>query len=341
MLLSGGPAAYWHALFDQGAEDLGNIQMLWTRHGARDVSDALYYAFVAPWAAWPVAAVALTAACAGLARLATRQRRTLVLLTVAFLPYLIFDLLFQESFTSRYALPLIVPMAYLVVAGLRLLPWDIGLAVAVPLAMYGAHIGGTSIAAYSGAKAPAFRLLDDMSAAASTLSQPAMLAPDRREWFDLRGPRKWLGDSSPRVAGMLAAPPQHEWLEAVKYWNGGGRAPLWFVVDPARAGIDLVQHGDPVRYRWPVPYPVLLSGVRPNEMDWYRVDQPEWYVGEGWSLTPETAGVADADRRGPSLAPIEGWIHRACARRRVDDRRAKFRPGAEATPDGHASTAAR
>jgi hypothetical protein len=96
----------------------------------------------------------------------------------------------------------------------------------------------------------------------------------------------------------------------VKYWNGGGRAPLWFVVDPVRAGIDLVQHGDPVRYRWPVPYPVLLSGVRPHEMDWYRVDQPEWYVGEGWALTPETAGVADADRRGPSLAPIEGWIHR-------------------------------
>jgi hypothetical protein len=310
VLLSGGPTAYWHALFDQGAEDLGNIQMLWTRHGARDVSDALYYAFVAPWAAWPVAAVALTAACAGLARLAMRERRTLVLLTVAFLPYLIFDLLFQESFTSRYALPLVVPMAYLAVAGLRLLPWDIGLGVAVPLAMYGAHIGGTSIAAYSGAKAPAFRLLDDMSAAASTLSQPAMLAPDRREWFDLRGPRKWLGDSSPRIAGMLAAPPQHEWLEAVKYWNGGGRAPLWFVVDPARAGIDLVQHGDPVRYRWPLPYPVLLSGVRPNEMDWYRVDQPEWYVGEGWSLTPETAGVADVDRRGPSLAPIEGWIHR-------------------------------
>jgi hypothetical protein len=25
--------------------------------------------------------------------------------------------------------------------------------------------------------------------------------------------------------------------------NGGGRAPLWFVVDLARAGIDLVQHG--------------------------------------------------------------------------------------------------
>jgi hypothetical protein len=110
---------------------------------------------------------------------------------------------------------------------------------------------------------------------------------------------------------MLAAPPQHEWLEAVKYWNGGGRAPLWLVVDPARASIDLVQHGDPRRYRWALPYPVLLSGVRPNEMDWYRIDQPEWYVGEGWALTPEAAGVADADGRDPSHGPITGWVHGA------------------------------
>jgi hypothetical protein len=57
-----------------------------------------------------------------------------------------------------------------------------------------------------------------------------------------------------------------------------------------------------------VPYPVLLSGVRPNEMDWYRVDRPEWYVGEGWSLTPESAGVATADGRDLSAGPIQGWL---------------------------------
>ncbi|HEX3646116.1 MAG TPA: hypothetical protein VHT95_10940 [Vicinamibacterales bacterium] len=312
VILTGGPTAYWHALSDQGAEDLGSIQMLWTRHGMRDVSEALYYAFVAPWAAWPVAVVALAAAWAGLGRLATRQRRTLALLMVAFLPYLAFDLLFQESFTSRYALPLVVPMAYLIVAGLRLVPWDLGLPVAAALAMYCAHIGGTSIAAYSRAKAPAFRLLDDMRAAsANAAAEPPVLAADRRESFDLRGPRKWLGEATPRISAMLEAPPQHEWLEAVKYWNGGGRAPLWFVVDPARAAVDLVQHGEPLRYRWALGYPVLLSGVRPNEMDWYRVDQPEWYVGEGWALTPEAAGVADADGRDPAHGPITGWVRGA------------------------------
>ena len=182
-------------------------------------------------------------------------------------------------------------MAYLSVAGLRVLPWDTGLAFAVAIAMFGAHTGGTSIAAYSRAKAPAFRLLDDMRAAASSAAVPPVLAMDRRESSDLRKAILWVGAAAPRVARTLPAPPQHEWLEAVQYWNDGGRAPVWFVVDPMRASIDLIQHGAPARYRWPLPYPVLLNGTRPNEMDWYRVERPEWYVGEGWALTPETAGA--------------------------------------------------
>lgn len=312
VLLTGGPTVYWHALLDQGAEDLGNIQMLWNRHGAGDVRDALYYAFAAPWASWPVAAVALACAVLGIVSLARRRRRVLLVLAAAFGPYLIFDLLFQETFTSRYALPLVVPMAYLAVAGLRLVPRDLGLAVAVPLVVFSAHVGGTSVAAYSRAAAPVFRMLEAMRA--QPVIEPApVLAPDRRESFDLRGPRKLLGDAMPKTSQMLAAPPQHEWLEAVKYWNGGGRAPLWFVVDPLRASMDLIQHGEPERYRWPLPYPVLLSGARPNEMDWYRVERPEWYVGEGWSLTPEAAGVAAADRRGLAHGPIAAWIDRSAS----------------------------
>ena len=310
VIISGGPGAYWRALFDQGAEDLGNIQMLWTRHAPRDVADALYYAFVAPWAVWPVAAVALACASFGLLRLAIRQRRTLTVLAAAFLPYLVFDLLFQETFTSRYALPLVVPMAYLAVYGLRALPWDTGLAMAMAMAMFCAHIGGTSIAAYSRAAAPAFGLLGAMRSTAPGERAAPVLAMDRRQSLDLRRPMQWIGDAMPPISETLPAPPQHEWLEAANYWNRGGRAPVWFVVDPLRTTIDLVQHGDPERFRWPVPYPILLGGVRPNEIDWYRVDRPEWYLGEGWAVTPESAGVADADGRGPSIAPIDGWVDR-------------------------------
>jgi hypothetical protein len=311
VIVTGGPAAYWRALFAQGAEDFGNIQMLWNVHGARDVLDALYFAFIAPWATWPVAAVVLVCAALGVVWSYRRRRHGLIALAAAFGPYLLFDLVFQEAFTSRYALPLVVPMAYLAVSGLRVLPYETGLAVAVAVAMFDAHVGGTSIAAYAHQKAPAFRLLDEMGDAARSAPEPPVLAMDRRQDLDFRRPIAWAGDSMPAIARKLPAPPQHEWLEAVKYWNGGGRAPVWFVVDPMRTSIDLVQHGDPVRYRWPLPYPVLVGGARPNQMDWYRVDRPEWYVGEGWALTPEAAGVAETDRRGPSNGPISGWVARS------------------------------
>jgi hypothetical protein len=45
-------------------------------------------------------------------------------------------------------------------------------------------------------------------------------------------------------------------------------------------------------------------------MEWYDLDLPGWYLGEGWALTPETAGVAKETGRGPGVAPIQGWIRR-------------------------------
>jgi len=310
VMLTGGPGGYWHALFDQGAEDLGNIQMLWTRHGVRDIADALYFAFVAPWAAWPFAAVVLVCAGLGIVWLWRHERRALAVLAVAFGPYLVLDVLFQETFTSRYALPLVVPLAYLAACGLRWAPAEAVWLLALPIAMYGAHIGGRSIAAYAQQKAPAFRLLDDMKRAAEATGVRPVLAPDRRESFDMRRPLLWMGGAMPPIARQLPAPPQHEWLEAVRYWNAGGQEPVWFLVDPRRTAIDLVQHASPFEYQWPLPYPVLISGVRPNDVNWYAVDRPEWYVGEGWALTPEAAGVAAADRRGLASAPIEGWVRR-------------------------------
>ena len=120
------------------------------------------------------------------------------------------------------------------------------------------------------------------------------------------------GAGMPAFSRRLAAPPKHEWLELVKYWNADGRAPVWFVADPRRTDLALIdrpidRHGV---YRWPLAHPVLIGGVRPNEMDWHVFDSPGWYLGEGWALTPETAGVAEEDHRGPGLAPIEGWIRR-------------------------------
>lgn len=307
VIVTGGPAAYWRVLFSQGAEDLSGVQMLWTSPTPRVFVAALYYAFVAPWALWSIAVVVMVFAILGAALTFRYWPRALVTLAVLYGPYLAFDILFQETFTTRYALPLVVPVAYLGVRGAAAFGWRPGLAVAIALSVFDAHVGGTSIAAYAREKAPAFRMLDDMDRAPT--SAAPVLAMDRREQLDLRRPMAWLGDRLRPFAGRLPSPPQHEWLELVRYWDAGGRAPAWFVADPLRTDIDLVQHGDPVRYRWSVPYPVLLGGVRPNEMDWYRIVRPSWYVGDGWALTPEAAGVSTAAGVGLATGPIRGRVH--------------------------------
>jgi hypothetical protein len=327
--LAGGPSAYWHALFNQGAEDLSGIRMLWTTPTGRELVDALYYALVAPWAVWAVAVVVLTLAAAGAVALFAKSRTALTLILIAFGPYFIFDIVFQETFTSRYALPLVVPVAYLAARGIRQLPIVPAAAIAAVLVALDAHLGGTSVAAYARQKAPAFRLLDDMKAAGAAVRP--VVGMDRREALDLRRPLQWAGADAPQFAARLPSPIQHESLELAKYWNGGGRPPVWYVADPLRTDIELVEHasGGPRPYRWRLPYPVLIGGVRPNEMDWYRLARPEWYVGDGWSLTPETAGVSERDGRGLASSSIQGWIARETLRGALVIGGRNFEPGAQ------------
>jgi hypothetical protein len=306
--LTGGPRAYWHAVFDQGAEDLSGIRMFWTTPTVRELVDALYYAFVAPWAIWQLATAVLLLAAFGGVVLWRRDRAALALVAIAFGPYLLFDLLFQETFTSRYALPLVIPVALVAARGAAVLPAYAGVAVAIAAAMFGAHVGGTSLAAYARQPAPAFRLLADMARTPTPAASPPVFAMDRREAFDLRAPLKYLGGPVPHVELTLPSPAQHESFEVMKYFVDDGHLPVWFVADPKRTDIDAIQHGDPQQYRWSLPYPVLLDGTRPSEMDWYELDRPEWLVEDGWALTPEMAGVAEADHRGLIAGPIHGRV---------------------------------
>ena len=300
--LAGGPAAYWRALFTQGAEDLTGVPMLWTTRTPRQLLIALNSAVVAPWAVPWVAAVVLVLATVGAVRLYRASRPAFTTLVVAFGPYFVFDLLFQESVTTRYALPLVVPIAFLAAYGLLIAGRLPAVALAICLAAFAAHLGGLSIASYASEPAPAFRLLADMrESAASARPDLPVLAMHRREDLDLRRPIVWEGASMARFTARLSAPPKHEWLELVKYWNGGGRRAVWFVADPLRTDLALVDHRDArlVRYRWPFEYHALVGGVRPDVIDWYRVRDPAWYLGEGWALTTETAGLAEEDGRGP------------------------------------------
>src|SRR5204862_1274096 len=123
---------------------------------------ALNSTFVAPWAVPWVAAIVIVFACIGAVRLWRVNRPALIALAVAFGPYFVFDFLFHESVTTRYAVPLVVPAAFLATCGLLIAGRPAALVLALALAAFDAHIGGMSVASYASEPAPAFRLLADM-----------------------------------------------------------------------------------------------------------------------------------------------------------------------------------
>jgi hypothetical protein len=312
IVISGGPLTYWHALFSQGADDLSGVKMLATTPTIRQLATVLQYTLIEPWGYFAAGLVLVALALAGVAERIRAAPRALLILALAFGPYAIFDVLFQESITTRYALPLMIPMSYLAVRGCALIGESGGVAAAVAVALFCAWTDDVAMYQYSRMDAPAFRLLADMAIEKGTPETPhaaPVLAMHRREDLDMRRPIVWAG--LPPIGERLPAPPKHEWLEAVKYWNRGGRAPMWYVADPLRSDLALIgTRARPKQYRWALQMPGLIGGVRPNIMDWYTIAPPDWYLGEGWAVTPETGGVAREDRRGPGVAPISGWIRR-------------------------------
>jgi hypothetical protein len=314
VVVSGGPLAYWRAFANQGAEDLSGVAMLATTHNRRLLIVTLQHAFIEPWGYWLTATAVLTLAALGCWQVCRRSQTVFVTLLAAFGPYLVFDLLFQEAITTRYALPLVIPMAYLAGRGLNQLPRTPAALIALCLVAASIVVDDQAAYGYAEMDAPAFRMLGDMKAAASEpgAARP-VLAMHRKDDFDMRRPIQWVDQAMPALDRRLPAPPKHEWLELVKYWNEGGRAPVWVVADPPRSDLALVgqRNGRGSFYRWPFAWTALIGGARPNEMDWHVFDRPDWYLGEGWALTPETAGVAREDRRGPGYAPISAWIRRS------------------------------
>lgn len=301
---SGGVDGYLRALGTQAELDFAGVDMLWLNPTPRRLAFGLYESFVLPWASVPLAVAVAVAAVAGALVALLRDRRSLLVLAVGFTPYALFHLLLQETITARYALPLVPPVAWLAARGIaatgRLAPF-----IAVPFvgaALYVAVPGGI---AYAREPHPAFRAIDDAVRRAAT-GAPGALHAHYSLWRPLQ-----VAD----VGRLRVSPPRHhlEWLGLVDYWRGGGQAPIWFLADPRRtdlALIDPASRTDVVRYYWPAADRPELSGVRPNGVDWYRLPPPGWFAGEGWSLTPETGGEARARAKGPDQQPIQAWVRR-------------------------------
>jgi hypothetical protein len=111
----------------------------------------------------------------------------------------------------------------------------------------------------------------------------------------------------------LASPPRREWLELARYWREGGTEPLWFLADPRRSDLALIDPQsrlDHTDFAWTFSSISQIGGMRPAAATWYRMPPPGWFAEEGWALTPETAGMARLAGRGPHIAPIVAWVRR-------------------------------
>ncbi len=304
VMASGGPARYWQALGTQAGEDFAWVDMLWANPAPRRVAFALYETFVMPWGSLVLAAGVGAAAAAGAIVLMRQQRRALLLMAAAFVPYAVFHLLFQETRHVRYALPLVPAVAWLAASG-------------VGAARRGAPVLGAALCAgaawvalpgmvdYGAEAHPAFRAIAAM----------ADVPPDERpaavfSHFSLRRP---LQAAPPAHVSVVEPPRTNEWMGVIDYWRRDGTAPVWFLADPRRtdlAVIDPQARRDVRRYRWRPADRLELSGARPLGVDWYRLERPGWFVGEGWSLTPELGGMTRLAGTGVDRRPIEAFVRR-------------------------------
>ena len=305
LIASGGLSAYLAALGTQAGEDFTSGEMLYTNPNPRAAAFALARTFVYPWDATVLAVVVLVLAVLGVVQLLLRDRQSIGPVAALTVPYLIFHLLFQDTSFVRYALPFVPVVAFLAVRGIALMS-----RAALPFAAAAISIAGVAIASpvlvsYAGEASPTVRVIDAMTAEARN-STPGAIAmhqtfvrPLQAEAVDL--PRQ------------LAAPPRLEWLELGKYWKGGSTEPVWFLADPARSDlalIDPMSRTDYTDVRWPLVARPAFGGMRPSAVRWYRMPPPGWFVEEGWSLTPEAAGMSRLMTRGPHLAPIVANVRR-------------------------------
>jgi hypothetical protein len=306
VVASGGPAGYLTALRSQAGEDFSGVVMLWTHRTVRVALAAFLQTFVRPWDSPILGGVMIALAAAGALVAAVHRRRTLAIVAIVFAPYAVFHLLFQETVTIRYALPLIPAVAYLAAETLE--DADSRMSFILLIALAGLSTAFPATAAFARTPSPTFGLLAEMRMFQARGAQP-VVGMHRRVFTESRRARLYAGE----VPGtLLPTPRDFEWLETTRAWREGHDGETWFLADPRRTDLALIdkEHTRTRQYRWPFDGAVYVGGARPDEIDWHVIDRPGWFLEHGWALTPEIAGVADREGWGPHRRPSVGWVRR-------------------------------
>lgn len=306
--LTGGPRRYLEALGSQAGEDFSGVVMLWTHPTPRAAAAAMLQTFVRPWDSPILAGVMLVLAGAGSVVLLFRSPRVLAILALVFGPYAVFHLLFQETYTVRYALPILPLVGFLAASLLNEADSRAAGLVAAALAGASLLLVVPAATAYGRTPSPTFVLLSEMRILQDRGARP-VVGMHRRVFTESRRARLYHGD----VPGtLLPTPRDYEWLEMTRAWREGHDGETWFVADPRRTDLALIDqaHARSRPYRWPFDGAVYVGGTRPDEVDWHILSEPGWFLEQGWALTPETAGIAERDGWGPHRKASIGWVRR-------------------------------
>jgi hypothetical protein len=304
---SGGLSRYIVALGIQADQDFSGVVMLWTTRQARVAINAFLYSFVWPWGSLELGGSVLLLAVMGLVRAAWRAPRVVVILLVAYGPYAAFHLLFHETATVRYALPLVLPLAFLAAYASAAFG-RVGLtAAAAIVAVASLGIAVPAARAYSRDGSPAFRMFDRAveSASASGQESPGVLGMHAV----MRRVDDWQPDSA-RVR-MLRAPHGGEWLALVDHWRKQPASAVRFLAEPRHTDLSLF---DPqaraveASTRWTFREVPFVAGTRPGGVDLYQMRPPGWMLDRGWALTAEVGGITARDGLGPHIKPSVAWV---------------------------------
>ena len=306
LIASGGLNSYLASLSVQASLDFSDGDMLVLEPTFRRLTIGVVNTFGYPWANKYLAGGVLLPALIGFVVTVRHSPRTLGWLAVATGPYLVFHLLFQDPSFPRYALPFVPAIVYFAVRGSeRVLshgaPAFVGLLTAACLA-----VTAWPVVQYGQTGEPGYQAISAVREQLGRVdgARP-VLAAHQEVGLAVRGERL--------DTRYLPFPRGHEWLEMVKYWRDGGSAPVWFLGDSGRTDLALIDPSARTlmgEYRLPFKNRFFMSGARPNAVSWYELAAPGWMVGEGWALTPETAGIAWRHSRGPGFRPITAWIRR-------------------------------
>lgn len=312
VVASGGLSSYLAALGSQAGEDFASGEMLYSNPAPRLIAMALVHTFVDPWESIPLATVVLTLASLGAAGLLFRDRHSLVFVTVMSVPYLGFHLLFQDTSFTRYAVPLVPVVAFLAVKGIALASVRAVVPVTAVLSLWAVATAAPALSAYAATPAPTVRVVEAINAEAAS-RPPAALA--MHQTF-----HRPLEAEDVRVQPQLPSPPRREWLELARFRTDGHGGVVWFLADPRRTDLALIDpqsRREVTAFDWAPAGRRVFGGLRPGAVQWVRLAPPRWFAEEGWALTPETAGMSALMGRGSHLGGITARVSRDPAATRV------------------------